>query len=213
MFNMPGSMETNDRPAVTVDPVVEQEREAEREERRTIAAATARRKNRTSWAITIVIAVVLTLVVKTYLLQAYSIPSPSMVPTLNVGDRVIVSQLNKDPARGDIVVFDRPPNDPKTSPDDPDVLIKRVIGLPGETVESRDGNVFVDGSALDESYLPDGTVTTFTAPITVPKGEILVLGDNRQVSLDGRTFGPIDKDLIVGRALARIWPISRWSGL
>ena len=96
MFNMPGSMETNDRPTVTVDPVVEQEREAEREERRTIAAATARRKNRTSWAITIVIAVVLTLVVKTYLLQAYSIPSPSMVPTLNVGDRV----RDTEPHRG-----------------------------------------------------------------------------------------------------------------
>lgn len=213
MFNMPGSMESNVRPVIPVDPEAEQEREGEREQRRQSAAATAQRKNRTSWVITIVIAVVLTLVVKAFLLQAYSIPSPSMVPTLNVGDRVIVSQLNKNPARGDIVVFDRPANDPKTNADDPDVLIKRVIGLPGESIESRDGKVFVDGAELDESYLPEGTVTTISAPIAVPSGKVLVLGDNRSVSLDGRVFGPIDKDLIVGRAVARIWPISRWSGL
>jgi len=165
------------------------------------------------WIITISVAIVLTILVKSFILQAYSIPSPSMVPTLEVGDRVVVLQLNTDPARGDIIVFDRPPNDPKTSPDDPDVLIKRVIGLPGETVESRDGKVYVDGKALVEDYLPDGTETIITAPITVPKGDLLVLGDNRSASFDGRFFGPISKKLIVGRAIARIWPFSRIGGL
>lgn len=161
-----------------------------------------------SWAVTIGIAVVLTLVVKSFILQAYSIPSPSMVPTLEIGDRVIVFQLNKDPARGDVIVFDRPVNDPKTSPDEPDVLIKRVIGLPGETVDARDGDVYVDGKRLVEHYLPDDVRTTIPSPIEVPEGHLLVLGDNRQDSLDGRSFGPIDEDLVVGRAIGRIWPLS-----
>ncbi|HOT79375.1 MAG TPA: signal peptidase I [Microthrixaceae bacterium] len=165
------------------------------------------------WALTIAVAVVLTIVVKTFILQAYSIPSESMVPTLNVGDRVVVFRLNTDPARGDIVVFDRPANDPKTSPSDPDVLIKRVIGLPGDVVESRDGEVWVNGKQLVEDYLPDGTTTIIDTPITVPSGKLLVLGDNRSRSFDGRIFGPIDKDLVVGRAIARIWPLSRLGGL
>ncbi|MFN8051245.1 MAG: signal peptidase I [Acidimicrobiales bacterium] len=166
-----------------------------------------------SWGITIGIAVVLTLLVKAFVLQAYSIPSPSMLPTLHLGDRVVVFQLNTDPARGDIIVFDRPPNDPKTSPDDPDVLIKRVIGLPGETVEARNGHVYVDGKKLEEDYLPDSTSTVIASPIEVPSGKLLVMGDNRGDSMDGRVFGPISKDLIVGRAIARIWPPSRIGGL
>jgi len=165
------------------------------------------------WAITIGVAVVLTVLVKSFILQAYSIPSPSMVPTLEVDDRVVVLRLNTDPARGDIVVFDRPANDPKTSPDDPDVLIKRVIGLPGDVVESRDGKVFVNDKQLIEDYLPSGTETQITAPITVPDAQLLVLGDNRTKSFDSRYFGTIDKNLVVGRAIARIWPPSRIGGL
>ncbi|HKY14503.1 MAG TPA: signal peptidase I, partial [Microthrixaceae bacterium] len=121
-----------------------------------------------SWGLTIAIAVVATLCVRAWVFEQYSIPSTSMFPTLEVGDRVIVSKLNRTPGRGDIVVFDRPSNDPAQSPDDPKVLIKRVIGLSGETVESRDGEVFVDGKALDESYLPEGTVTAIDEPIEVP---------------------------------------------
>jgi len=166
-----------------------------------------------SWGITILIAVAATLCVRAFVFEQYSIPSTSMVPTLEVGDRVIVSKLNRTPGRGDVVVFDRPANDPAASASDPKVLIKRVIGLPGETVEARDGEVYVDGKKLEESYLPDGTVTSIAEPIDVPEGKILVLGDNRGVSQDGRFFGPIDEDLIVGRAIWRIWPISRIGGL
>ncbi|MBP6728928.1 MAG: signal peptidase I [Microthrixaceae bacterium] len=165
------------------------------------------------WVVTIAIAAVLTVLLKSFLLQAYSIPSESMVPTLKIGDRVLVFRLDRDPSRGDIVVFDRPPNDPKTNESDPDVLIKRVIGLPGETIDVVDGRVRVDGTALDEDYLPAGTTTVLSEPITVPKGKILVMGDNRLRSLDGRSFGPIDKDLIVGRAIVRIWPFSRIGGI
>jgi len=166
-----------------------------------------------SWALTIAIAVSATLIVRAFVFQQYSIPSSSMVPTLEVGDRVIVSKLNRTPGRGDIVVFDRPTNDPVSDPNQPKVLIKRVIGLPGETVESRDGLVYVDGKQLDESYLAEGTVTNIEAPIVVPDDHVLVLGDNRSVSLDGREFGPISQDLIVGRAILRIWPLDRFGGL
>lgn len=172
-------------------------------------ARPSRRRGLLSWLITIVIAVVLTLVVKTWLFQAYSIPSASMVPTLEIGDRVVVSKLNRDPGRGDIVVFNRPANDPP-APGDPEVLIKRVIGLPGETVSAQDGRVTVNGRALEERYLPTGVRTDeFPAPITVGADQLLVLGDNRGSSKDGRFFGPIPKSSVVGRAVFRIWPPSR----
>ena len=166
-----------------------------------------------SWLITIGIALAVVLIVQIFLVKVYSIPSASMVHTLEVGDRVIVSKLSTDPGRGDIVVFNRPPNDPASSPDDPEVLIKRVIGLPGETVDSREGKVYVDGRLLNEDYLAEGTFTQIDAPIKIPAGHILVLGDNRQVSKDGRFFGPIAKTLVVGRAVLRIWPLGRAGSL
>jgi signal peptidase I len=166
-----------------------------------------------SWGLTILIAVVATLGIRAFVFEQYSIPSSSMESTLMIGDRVIVSKLNKSPGRGDIIVFDRPPNDPPRSEGDPKVLIKRVIGLPGETVEARDGVVYVDGKRLEEDYLPADTTTTMERAIEVPEGHILVMGDNRVVSEDGRIFGPIDEDLIVGRAVLRIWPLNRFGGL
>lgn len=177
------------------------------------AARRQRQRAIRSWALTIVVALAITFAVKTWLYQPYSIPSASMVPTLEVGDRVVVSKLNKDPGRGDIIVFERPANDPASGPDAPDVLIKRVIGLPGDTVSAADGKVYVNGKALREAYLPRGTVTDMAEPIDVPPDEYLVLGDNRRVSQDGRVFGPISKDLIVGRAILRIWPLSRFGRL
>lgn len=160
-----------------------------------------------SWILTIAIALGLTIVVKTWAFQAYVIPSESMVPTLEVGDRVLVAKFNTDPGRGDIIVFDRP--DEKRNPTDPDVLIKRVIGLPGETVGFVDGDVWIDGARLEEDYLSDDVTTEFDGDIEVPEGELLVLGDNRNSSQDGRVFGTISKDLIVGRAVMRIWPLGR----
>ena len=167
-----------------------------------------------SWAITIAVALALTLVVKFWVFQAYSIPSESMVPTLEIDDRVLVSRLNRDPGRGDVMVFRRPANDPKTRPDDPDVLIKRVIGLPGDVVTATEtGRVVVDGRELDEPYLPTGTFTAIGSPITVGAGQYLMLGDNRSRSQDGRFFGTISGDLFVGRAFLRFWPTSRLGGI
>ncbi|MBI3648734.1 MAG: signal peptidase I [Actinobacteria bacterium] len=176
-------------------------------------------------------AFVLALVIKTFLFQAFFIPSGSMEPTLMPGDRVLVDKIPyyfHDPRRGDIIVFEDP--HPKagqdrgllggffhwmfqglgfTPPENED-FIKRVIGLPGDVVEGRHGAVFVNGQKLDESYLPAGRETRPFDPVTVPPGELFVMGDNRGNSLDSR-FGlgyiPIDK--VVGKAFVIMWPPGR----
>ncbi len=172
----------------------------------------SRRRNVIGWAITVIVAVGVTLIVRTWVFQAYSIPSTSMVPTLEVSDRVVVSKLNRDPGRGDIIVFNRPPDDPG-APGEPSVLIKRVIGLPGETVDAVEGHVRVDGHRLEERYLPAGVTTDFERPIKVGPDQLLVLGDNRSVSKDGRVFGPIEQSSVIGRAIFRIWPLNRLGSL
>ncbi len=135
-----------------------------------------------------------------------------MTPTLHNGDRVLVNKLAyrlHDVHRGDVVVFERPP-ELKDAPEVKD-LIKRVIGLPGETVEFREGRILIDGHLLDEPYLAPG-ITTESKPetgdsITVPPSQVLVLGDNRRNSTDGRVFGPISQKLIVGRAFVLYFPM------
>jgi signal peptidase I len=165
------------------------------------------------WGAVIVGALLVALVIKTFLFQAFYIPSSSMVPTLKVGDRVLVNKLSYDAHavhRGDIVVFERPPTD---HPDPIKDLIKRVIGLPGDALESRDGVVFVNGRRLEEPYLATGVRTDGLNKITVPKGKVFVMGDNRGDSLDSRVFGPISEGLIVGRAFVRVYPVTDISGL
>ena len=160
------------------------------------------------WVGVIVGALLVALLIKTFLLQAFYIPSRSMEPTLRIGDRVLVNKLSykvHDINRGDIVVFERPKDEP---PDAIKDLIKRVIGLPGETVSTQNGQVYIDGRPLDEPYLPAGTVTDNLPPTKVPDDEVFVMGDNRGDSRDSRYFGPIDEGLIVGRAFVRIWPVT-----
>lgn len=176
-------------------------------------------------------AAVIAVVVKALLAQAFFIPSASMEPQLTAGDRVVVSRMAYDlhePRRGDIVVFDDPLDFDAPDrafvlvrlgrealeavgvvrPDDKE-LIKRVIGLPGEAISARDGIVHVDGRPLAEPYLPDGLVTGDFGPVPVPEGELFVMGDNRSNSKDGRVFGTVPIDSIVGRAVARVWPPGR----
>lgn len=171
------------------------------------------------WVIVIVGAILLAIIVKVFLLQAFYIPSLSMYPTLHEGDRVLVNKLSyrlHDVNRGDVIVFERPPSE--TSSNIPD-LIKRVVGLPGESITIENGSVFVDGKRLDENYLPDGTVTsaanapnkcTTDAPCVVPEGKVWVMGDNRGDSKDSRYFGAIDESSIVGRAFITVWPLGRF---
>lgn len=177
------------------------------------------------WAVILMAVLLCTVLLRTYVIQSFYIPSPSMVPTLDVGDRIMVNKLSYDMHgvhRADVVVFKRPPLEQQDFPD----LVKRVIGLPGETVSSKDGHIYINGKLLDEPWLPPGP-TSYTGalpgdanqqfnmpgPVTVPAGEYFVMGDNRTDSEDSRFFGPIPKALIVGRAVAVVWPLSHAKGV
>lgn len=179
----------------------------------------------------IIMSLLLAILIKTFLVQAFYIPSGSMEPQLEVGDRVLVSRTSyrlHDVHRGDIVVFPSPT--PSLGGDDDPLLkrvakdmleavalrepgehelIKRIVGLPGETVSAVDGHVVIDGRRLVEPYLPEGLVTDDFGPVTVPAGQVFVMGDNRTNSSDSRVIGTIEVDTIVGRAIARIWPPDR----
>lgn len=151
--------------------------------------------------------------VHAYVVKPFVIPSSSMVPTIKPRDRLLVNQLSyrfHGVRRGDIVVLDNPEAD--RGPEE-GRLLKRVIGLPGESVLSRGGRVVVDGRRLREPYLPAGVDTTGLEPVIVPAGHYLVLGDNREDSEDGRIFGPIPKSSIVGRAFLRVWPLRSFASL
>ena len=168
-------------------------------------------RNLVEWIAIIVGALAVALIVKTFLIQAFFIPSLSMHPTLDEGDRVLVNKLSykmHDVNRGDLVVFERPKGQPESEIKD---LIKRVIALPGETIESREGTVYIDGKQLEEDYLVEGVTTEHLPRQTIPAGHVFVMGDNRSDSADSRVFGAIDEDTIVGRAFVRVWPVSQLS--
>jgi signal peptidase I len=186
------------------------------------AGASKRKTRRTiiEWAILIGSALVIALLIKTFLFQAFYIPSESMRPTLNVGDRVLVNKLSyrvHDVNRGDIVVFETPPNAKDANGKIKD-LVKRVVALPGETLETRDGIVYINGRQLEEPYIRNGVKTCAPnssaqtcaniEPLTVPSDDVFVMGDNRTASKDSRSFGAITEDSIVGRVFVRIWPVT-----
>ena len=165
-------------------------------------------RNALEWVVIIVGALLVAFLVKTFLVQAFYIPSGSMLPTLQEQDRVLVNKLSYDlhgVHRGDIVVFESPKGEGQIKD-----LIKRVIGLPGERVEARDGKILINGQPIDESYLGPGITTGPLEPQTVPPGHYFVMGDNRGNSKDSRFFGPIPKSLIVGRAFVKVWPLNHF---
>ena len=177
-------------------------------------------KTAIEWALLIGGALVIALVVKAFFFQAFYIPSDSMVPTLKTDDRVIVNKLSYHlhaVHRGDIVVF-KTPKGSDGNPIDPTIkdLVKRVIGLPGETVGERDGQILINGKVLKESYLPARTISncaSFAAQCfptgPLPANRYWVMGDNRPNSRDSRYFGAIPKSEIVGRVFVRVWPLNR----
>ncbi len=178
-------------------------------------------RNAIEWAIVLVGALVVALVVKTWLFQAFYIPSGSMEPTLQVGDRVLVNKISYDIGdvdRGDIIVFERP-DDWETG--DIEDLIKRVIALPGDTVSARDGVVYVNGEPLEEPWLADENrgITSFeqlsgcVPECVLAEDELFVLGDNRDNSSASNRYGPIDFDQVVGRAFIRVWPLGEFGGI
>jgi signal peptidase I len=179
------------------------------------AKKSSRTRSIVEWIVVIGGALVVALLIKAFLVQAFYIPSESMVPTLQIGDRVLVNKLSydlHDVHRGDLVVFERPEGETDESVKD---LIKRVVGLPGDKIVIKNNSVYVNGEQLDEGYLPDGTLTKQgrlscedANPCAVPDDSIWVMGDNREHSYDSRYFGPIRENTIVGRAFFRIWPLT-----
>ncbi len=180
-------------------------------------------------------ALLIAVLIKTFLFQAFWIPSSSMENTLLIYDRVLVSKLSyefSDINQLDVIVFD----DPRTGFEQPEEdaieralrnlkesiglatpqseFIKRVIGLPGDVVEGRDGSVFVNSVRLVEPYLkqPELPIRPF-GPVTVPADSLFVMGDNRRASQDSRFFGPIPVDDVVGKAFVIIWPVGRAGGI
>jgi signal peptidase I len=157
------------------------------------------------------------LLLRAFVVATFYIPSASMEPTLHgctgcEPDMVIVDKLSyhfSKVSRADVVVFDRPPLAPSGDKE----LIKRVIGLPGETISGHDGRVFIGTKALNEPYInPSCHGTTDFAPVVVPADHYFMMGDNRCNSADSRVFGTIVRSSIVGRAFAIVWPLKhlRW---
>jgi signal peptidase I len=168
------------------------------------------RRTVVEWVAVIGGGVLIALVVEAFFIQAFWIPSPSMTPTLQVGDRVLVNKLSyrfNDVQPGDLIVFERPPQ-ASTGGDEINDLIKRVVATEGDAIEAQDGRVFVNGEVVDESYLDDGTPTENLPLQTVPEDHVFVMGDNRLNSEDSRAFGPIAEDHIIGRAFVRVLPLS-----
>lgn len=156
------------------------------------------------WGRDLLVGITLALLLRAGVAEARRIPSESMLPTLLPGDRVMVDKLTPrftGLKRGDIIVFDPPFEAPAP-------YIKRIIGLPGETISVEGGRVWINGEALAESYLNQAPHYLF-GPVIVPAGKILVLGDNRNQSNDGHIWGFLEISSVKGRAVARFWPVSR----
>jgi signal peptidase I len=154
---------------------------------------------------TIIPAVIIALVINLFLAQATQVYGQSMEPNLHHSQRLVVEKISyrfHGPRRGDVVVL-------KSSQHDSELLIKRVIGLPGERVEIHDGLVYIDGVPLAEPYLTQGT-TGYREPVVVPPLHVYVLGDNRSFSNDSRSFGPVSLENVVGRAWISYWPLDRF---
>ncbi|MGH9106208.1 MAG: signal peptidase I [Acidimicrobiales bacterium] len=173
------------------------------------------------WVVIVVVALVAALLIKTFAIQAFYIPSPSMFPTLKPGDRVLVNKLSYDfhPVHpGDVIVFRRPPGDNDPSIDD---LIKRVVATGGQKLYVANCRIYINGKQLAQPWLPKGWqnpsspyCTTWPStglpnPYTVPKGDLFMMGDNRKDSYDSRYWGPLPGSYIVGRAFVLMWPPGR----
>src|SRR6266511_1984509 len=181
-------------------------------------------------AVLVVLAILLAVLFKTFLVQAFYIPSGSMEPTLNVSDRVLVEKLSYrfgDVTDGDVVVFvhDLPGVKPESgnpiarffsglgqavgiAPPSSRDFIKRVVGTPGDYISCQQGRLYRNRQVLSEPYVTPRTTTENCTPMTVPAGKLYVMGDNRNHSDDSRAFGPIERSSVVGRAFVRVWPLS-----
>ena len=171
------------------------------------APAAGRRRRRPSAFTIAIVLIALIVVVKLLVAEPFRIPSQSMEPTLRPGDQTLVNKLSGDsPDRGDLVAF----HAPRTG----EILLKRVVAVGGDTVGLEDGVLVVDGRQVREPYAdPKAIDSVYFGPVKVRPGTMFVMGDNRANSDDSRDFGAVPTDRIIGRAVARVWPPSRWGTL
>lgn len=158
---------------------------------------------------TLVSAGILAIGIRACVAEARFIPSESMLPTLEIDDRLIVEKISyrfRKPKRGDVVVFS--PTETLREQDYKEAFIKRVIGIPGDVVEVKDGKVFVNNKKIDEKYIKEPPNYQYS-PTKVPEGEYLVLGDNRNNSYDSHYWGFVPLENLIGRATVRFWPPDR----
>jgi signal peptidase I len=184
--------------------------------------------------VTVAVAVALALLIQAFIVKPYRIPSPSMVPTLDVGQRVLTNRLVNHPSVGDIVVF-HPPHgadyqnpicgssrqgngtpqacDQPTPQQSTQTFIKRVVGGPGDTISINDGHVYRNGVREKDNYIepcaPGTPACNFRTPIKIPPGEYFMMGDNRPDSEDSRYWGPVPDKWIIGVAFFTYWPPDR----
>lgn len=159
----------------------------------------------------VAIALVIAIFVRFFIAEPRFIPSPSMVPTLAVGDRLLVEKVSYHlhlPNRGDIVVFAPPPQLQEYGYQASQAFIKRVIGLPGQQVQVSQGKVYVNGEPLAENYVLEAPQYEMP-PVTVPAGQLFVMGDNRNDSNDSHVWGFLPIENVIGRALLRFWPLDK----
>jgi signal peptidase I len=159
----------------------------------------------------IAIALTLSLLLRIFVAEPRYIPSDSMFPTLEVGDRLVVEKVSyrfADPHRGDIIVFQPPKQLQIQGYEKDQAFIKRIIGEPGQTVAVRDGKVYINNTALAESYIAEPPNYSLE-PVKIPAGSVFVMGDNRNNSNDSHVWGFLPQDNIIGRAIFRFYPFNR----
>jgi signal peptidase I len=168
-------------------------------------------------AVIVALAVGVALLVRNYVVQSFSIPSPSMTPTLATGDRLLVEKLSfqvREVRRNEIVVFRVPESVKKRAgTNSEDDFVKRVVGLPGDIIQIANSQVTINGKVIEEKFLPKGTQTSDLPRFVVPIDEYFVMGDNRTNSFDSRYWGTVPRKNLIGRVVFRFWPLSRVGGV
>lgn len=159
------------------------------------------------WTETIIVALALALIIRAFFIQVFWIPSGSMEPDLEIKDRIVVDKVEyffRDPGRLEVVVF----RSVAGMGEDKKDLIKRVLGLPGEKLEIKDGIVNINGQPVEEKHPMNRDYANF-GPVTVPQDSYFVMGDNRPASADSRYWGFLPRKNIIGRAFLVIWPLTK----
>jgi signal peptidase I len=178
--------------------------------------ARSRSRSVIEWILIIIAAVLVSLLVRTFVFQTFFIPSGSMEPTLQIGDRIVVSKLSVEFGtihRGDILVFKAPAAVRTQCGDDVADLVKRVIGLPGDHLTSKGNTIYVNGAPLKQPWSHYEPLGKAIGKVTVPANHYFMMGDNEDDSCDSRFWGTIPHSSIIGKAFIRIWPLRRFGFL